>query len=52
MKICEEHGCKMMEVDLGIQEELKKLGEKVSREWIDKNPKAKPLYEEFWNKYN
>jgi|ADurb_H2B_02_Slu_FD_contig_91_391954_length_4804_multi_3_in_0_out_0_4 TRAP-type C4-dicarboxylate transport system substrate-binding protein len=52
LKICEEHGCKMMEVDLGIQEELKKLGEKVSREWIDKNPKAKPLYEEFWNKYN
>ena len=52
LKICEEHGCTIMKVDQGMQDELKKLGEKVSGEWIDKNPKAKPLYEEFWNKYN
>ena len=52
LKVCEEHGCTIMTVDQGMQDELKKLGEEVSREWIEKNPKAKPLFEKFWNKYN
>lgn len=47
LKLCEEHGVKILPVNPELQAEFQKIGKSVSESWIKKNPKATVLYKEY-----